>query len=86
MSSPIQVDSAHQVILIEQEEHLVGELAELEKTSLIHHEVGRTLWHTTGEGGVSVPPFLDRLVFLRCPRLHLGLLRLLPYWLPRYSE
>src|SRR5713226_3850913 len=62
MSAPIQVDSAHQVILIEQEEHLVRELAELEKTSLIHHKVGRTLRHATGEGGVSVPSFLDSLV------------------------
>jgi len=37
MSSPIQVDSAHQVILIEQEEHVVRELAELENTPIIQH-------------------------------------------------
>jgi hypothetical protein len=37
MSSPIHVDSAHQVILIEQQEHLVRELTELENPSLIQH-------------------------------------------------
>src|SRR5882762_9441643 len=94
MSSPIHVDSAHQVILIEQQEHLVRELTELEHAKLIQHEVGRTLRHTTGKGGVQVlaskvvwaPSHPGSLVFLRCPRLHLGLLRLLRHWRPCYSK
>ena len=35
MSSAIHVDSAHPVILIEQEEHLIRELPELEKPPVV---------------------------------------------------
>src|SRR6266568_7788782 len=81
MSAPIHVYSPHPVIVIEQDEHHVRELPELEGTP--PHAFGRTLRQTTApggiqslaRGGVGGRSGRQSLVSLRGPRQHRGLLR-----------
>jgi len=93
MSSPIHVDSAHQVILIEQQEHLVRGTERSSKMAKTHPALGPSepCGITTGKrwdpslgrpNSFGPLPTPGSLVFLLCPRLHLGLLRLLRHWRP----
>src|ERR1700674_549397 len=94
MLSPVHVDAPHPMIVIEEEEHLVRELAKLENAPIIDQQVCGTLRHTAGEVGIQVlpskvdwlPSLPDSLVFLLGPGLHLGFLRLVPRGLPGYSQ
>src|SRR5579864_2699027 len=83
MPPPVHIDSAHPVILVEQKEHFVRELTNLDNVPVIQHHVGRALRHTAGEVRVQAlapkvgwtSAFPDGLVFLCCPGLHFGLFR-----------